>query len=210
MPLVNQAISDIFILRDDADAALTGKVAADFSVLEAYALPSGSPTATVSLTEIGGGEYAVTFTPTVAATWVGHVVYDDGTIFREFSQTYEVTTTASVTATSATGGLVHTRKELRRFLADDFGDLVIMTATSASENDQSFIDALTINSGVEHATGRELLFTGGTASNLGLVRRVINTTDSANRLTFTPAANAVPQTGDEIEVVNERDRKSVV
>lgn len=207
MSLVNVVIGDTFILRDNGDVAITGLTAVSFVTLEAYALPSGSPTATVTLTEIGAGEYSVAFTPTTAATWTVHVLYNAGGVFREFSQTYEVTSVvSSVTAVSATAAVSHTRKDLRRMLADDFGDLVILTATSPSTNTLTLIDSENINGGVEHYNGRQVLFTGGTAGNLGLVRRVTSTNDAANTLIFTPAVNSAVQSGDEAECVNERGK----
>jgi hypothetical protein len=109
--------------------------------------------------------------------------------------------------TADDGQLTRTRKDLRRSIADRFGDLVILTATGVGSGGGSmttFTDSLHINTGVENLNGRELMFTGGTANNIGTVHRVTSTSDSASTITFTPAAPANVALGDEAEVVNER------
>ena len=88
--VVNESLSDIFILRDNANAAITGKTSADFPTLDAFQISAPSTTASVTLIEIGDGEYAIAFTPTTAARWRARVTYNAGGVFRDFLETYDV------------------------------------------------------------------------------------------------------------------------
>src|SRR4030095_8657126 len=88
--VINSPIDATFILRDYANLAISGKVTADFSVCEAYVIASPLTTAVATVTEIGAGEYRVSFTPTTAETWTCHVLYDAGGVYREFSQSFDV------------------------------------------------------------------------------------------------------------------------
>jgi hypothetical protein len=87
-------IHDVFVLRDYANGAVTGKVFADFATCEAYQISDPTITAPVTLTEIGNGEYRVAFQPTQPESgedeWACHVVYSSSGLFREFSGNYTV------------------------------------------------------------------------------------------------------------------------
>ena len=90
--VVNVAISDTFILRDNANAAITGKTSADFATVEAYQISDPTTTAPITLTDLGSGRYRISFTPTTAADWTAHLVYNAGGVFREYepNQPYDV------------------------------------------------------------------------------------------------------------------------
>lgn len=106
MAVINAVVNDTIILRDYANLPITGKTAADFSTREAYAIASPGTTAVVSVAEIGAGEYRSTFTPTTAATWTCHLIYDSVGVYREFSQTFDVLSkpaTVIVVPTDPTG-----------------------------------------------------------------------------------------------------------
>src|SRR4030095_14744546 len=90
MAVINDAIVDSFILRDNANIAITGKVAADFATIEAYSTGTPATTAPITLTEIGADEYRISCIPTTAETWTGHIIYNAGGVFREYLETYEV------------------------------------------------------------------------------------------------------------------------
>ena len=92
MPVVNVAITDTFIRRDNANAAITGKTSADFATIEAYQISAPGTTAAVTLTEIGSGKYRISFTPTTVAYWTAHLVYSAGGVFREYEpiQSFDV------------------------------------------------------------------------------------------------------------------------
>jgi len=204
---VNAAITDTFILRDNSNVAITGKVSADFATVEAYLTTDSGTTASVTIAEIGSGEYTAAFTPTTTGTWTLHVVYDSGGVFKEFSDTYQVQTAVSSGAgvtISITGARMTSRRELRRRIADRLGDLVILEATSASLSDTSFIDALNISGAADNLVGRQ--FAVATGPNAGHVARIVSSTESTNTITFTPHAPSDFGAGDVLEVVNERSR----
>lgn len=200
---VGQTITDTLILRDNLDAPITGQIADDFAVIEAYALPSGATTAAAALSEIGSGEYAVSFTPTTAATWTMHVVYDSGGVFREFSQTYVVDTVAAASTPVTPGGTVGiTRKDLRRMvMGDRLHDLLVLTATAGGTVNQ-FTDDVELTDAQNAYLGSQAMPTGGTAPNLGAVVRVIGSDAATHTLTVTPDLPSPTQAGDEWELVN--------
>jgi hypothetical protein len=101
MPTINVAITDTFVLRDNANVAITGKIISDFTTMEAYLLTNAATTAAITLNEIGAGEYGISFTPTVVGTWTSHIVWNSGGVFREFSQTYIVEAAAPAPPPSA-------------------------------------------------------------------------------------------------------------
>lgn len=90
MPIVNTPIHDTFILRDNANLAITGKVTDDFATAESYASALPATTAPVTIAKIGSAEYRFSFTPTTAESWTGHLVYSAGGVFREFIEIYDV------------------------------------------------------------------------------------------------------------------------
>lgn len=104
MPVVNVAITDSFILRDNSNVAITGKVSGDFSVVEAYDIATPGTTAAVTLTEIASGKYRISFVPTTTESWASHVVYNTGGVFREFDERYEVQTAAQADPAGALNG----------------------------------------------------------------------------------------------------------
>lgn len=105
-------------------------------------------------------------------------------------------------ATASTGALTITLANLVRRLADEFGDLVQLTAT-ANGTTTTFLDTKNVNTGAEELTGREIYFTSGT--NSGLARRITATTDSTGTLTFA-AVTTSTATSDTADVFNKRGR----
>jgi hypothetical protein len=95
-----------------------------------------------------------------------------------------------------------TRAQLRRRVADVFGDLVALTATGNGTS-TTFVDTLNVNSGAESFDGREIFFTSG--SNSGLTRRITSTTPASGTLTFTTSVTSTA-TSDTAEVYNRRNR----
>lgn len=211
--VVNASISDTLILRDNTNTAITGKVSADFSTVEAYQVSAAGTTAAVTLTEIGAGEYRISFTPTTPTSgsdlqWTAHVVYNSGGVFREFSETYDVTAAAStvtVVSTATSGALTQTFAQLRQRVADKFEDLVQLVSTAnGNVGKTTLIDTYHINPGTEHFNGRDVLCTSGT--NAGLKRRVTGTADTTGTLTLNAALTAATATNDTFDVFNRRGR----
>lgn len=98
MTAVGETVRDLIIVRDSDNAAVTGLVAGDFAALEAYRIASPATTAVVTLTEVGGGEYAISFVPSVAGTWAFHALYTAVDAFAETVRTYEVGAVAASTS----------------------------------------------------------------------------------------------------------------
>lgn len=107
-------------------------------------------------------------------------------------------------ATATTAQLSHTLRELRRAVADRFGDLTQLTTTANGDNSTftTLIDALNVNGGSEHFNGRMLLVTSGTYANHKA--RITGTADSTGTLTFTPAAGGRIVSGVTVDVFNRR------
>jgi hypothetical protein len=96
-----------------------------------------------------------------------------------------------------------TRRQLRRDILKNLGDLRILRATSDG-TDVTFYDAVSLVGEVDAYKGREILFTGGTAANLGETRTVFSSSSSNRALFFSIVLPAATVTGDEAELANFR------
>ena len=192
----HDTISDAFFLYDDADEPILGAVAGDFATIEAYALPHGTPTAAVTLTETGGGGYAVSFVPTTLAMWTVHVVYDVPPVFRDYSLSYLVDATGTATGVAVVGPTT-TRQDLARLIGRRLRELILLTATSDG-TDVSFVDANTLRGPDLIYRGRDIYF-----PTTGEQRRVNNSTQATSRITWGTAVTASTLTGARAELWNE-------
>lgn len=102
MSVVNQAIVDLILVRDDDNQAVTGLTAGSFDTLEAFLIATPATTAAVTLAELGGGEYRASFVPTAVGAWALHYVYAAASLFdfKEEERRYEVTAGAPTTVLS--------------------------------------------------------------------------------------------------------------
>lgn len=89
-----------------------------------------------------------------------------------------------------------TRAQIRRRIADIFGDLRVLDAT-ANGSTTTFVDTFNFNTGTDDLRKCEILFTSGT--NAGLASVVTNIVQSTGTITFTPARTATA-TGDDAEL----------
>lgn len=97
-----------------------------------------------------------------------------------------------------------TRRELRRYILRSVGDLRLLTATADSGTNVLFVDTVNLTGEVGAYNGREVLFTGGTAANLGAIRYVIGSSSTARNIQFGIPLPANVMMGDEAELVNTR------
>lgn len=93
------------------------------------------------------------------------------------------------------------RKELRRSVMRELGDMRVLTATAAGTT-TTFIDEANLYGEPGHYAGRLAYFSGGTAANLGQTRPVQGSSQNAMALTFTYALPVGTEIGDEAELVN--------
>jgi hypothetical protein len=103
--------------------------------------------------------------------------------------------------TATTAQLSYTLRELRRAVADRFGDYLQLKATSGGST-TTVIDALNVNAGAEHFNGRQIQVVSGTYADHKA--RVTSTADSTGTLTFTPAAGGAIASGVLVDVYNRR------
>jgi hypothetical protein len=99
-----------------------------------------------------------------------------------------------------------TLAQLRRRVADRFGDLLMLTATGNGTT-TTFVDTLNVNNGTDSCDGRQIYFTSG--SNASDTSRITTTTASTGTLTFTPAQTSTA-TNDTAELYNTRNRGFLV
>ena len=204
MTVVNTAVYDTFVLRDNVNAAITGKTAADFAALEAYLVSTPVTTAVVTLAEIGSGEYSTAFTPTAVGVWTLHVVYDSGGVFREFSATYDVEAAASVapiTPAPVTTGV--TLQNLRRRVGLRLGDTTVCTA-DADGDASTFFDTKKLKLPDDDYASYSAYVASGDALNVGEERTVTGSIQGTGSLSVSPAYPAALLTGTVLELHNER------
>ncbi len=99
--------------------------------------------------------------------------------------------------------MANTRKQIRRYIMRDLGDLRVLTATDAG-TDVTFIDKVNLTGGIDAYVGRDVRFTGGTATNLGLERYVTGSSATQRAIGFGFALNDDVAVGDECEMINSR------
>lgn len=203
---VGQPIYQTIEMLDDANVAITGLVAADFAIFTAVKLPSGSPAVALALTEIGGGLYSVSFTPSTVGTWATHVQYV-GPPLRDFTNTEDLVVGASagVTGVAASGGATTTLSELRRSVAEEFGDFLELIATGA-DADNTVIDENRIVLADKAYAGSQAYVKSGTALNVGETRFVVGSSTSAHSIQVNPEFPAITQAGDVIWLFNLRGK----
>lgn len=95
------------------------------------------------------------------------------------------------------------RKDLRRMILNRVGDIKVLTATANGSN-VTFIDATNLVGEQNAFRDREVLFTGGTALNLGETRHVAGSDKSQRAIGFGLALPAATALGDEAELINTR------
>jgi hypothetical protein len=95
------------------------------------------------------------------------------------------------------------RQQLRRDILRDLGDMRILTATS-NGTDVDFRDDVNLNGEPGVFSGREVLFVGGTAANIGEIRYVQNSSQIQRAIGFGVALPTATAVGDEAEMINTR------
>jgi len=195
--IINVPINDTFILRDNSNLALTGKVSADFSTVESYEIFTPSTTAAVTIYEIGAGEYRITFTPTTATAWTSHVVYNSGGVFREYIETYNVINDTS----NSTG---NTLRDIRAGAARKAQDWMELIATANSASVNTFFDDQALFENDSFFRGSDVWFLNnqGTAANRGRRVRVTDSDLSTTSLTLSNGLQATPVIGDKAWLFN--------
>jgi len=95
------------------------------------------------------------------------------------------------------------RKTLRRRVLLELGDLKVLTAT-ANGTDQTFIDAINLIGEPNAYIDRQVLFTGGTSANLGVINQVNGSSKNSRSLSLAVTLPAATAIGDECELINTR------
>lgn len=99
------------------------------------------------------------------------------------------------------------RRQLRRWVGGELGELITGTATQAGDDASTFRDAVTFAIPDTELQGREVWYAtaaAASATNRGLLRLVDDNTQSTFSISVVPAWPSVPQTGDVIELYNAR------
>ena len=82
---------------------------------------------------------------------------------------------------------------------------MILVKATANGTTTTITDVLNLNHQNSILVNRQGIFSGGTAANLGRVVRIESNAVSTQTATFTPTMPSATQTGDELELWNERD-----
>lgn len=96
-----------------------------------------------------------------------------------------------------------TRRQIRRDVLRAVGDLRLLKATADGSN-VTFIDSVNLVGETGAYRGREVIFTSGTAANLGEIRYVTGSSQQQRGLGFGIALPADTKAGDEAEMLNTR------
>lgn len=197
---VNEVAYGTFILNDYTETGITGRVSTDFQVIEVYLLPNASTYFAPTLIEIGNGEYAVSFVPTVTGYVSMHIKYDQAGIEREFLGSFHVVDDVTVGPLIGTQAGGVTLANLIRSTALRANDLIDTSASETRADLNTWKDDLNLNEDDNYFEGMELYITSG--SSIGSTHRVIGSSDGV--LTFTPPLSTPIQIGTTGELYNRR------
>lgn len=193
---VGQELVETFALVDVSNTPITG---ASFTVL-ASRDPSGNDLGQ-TIDELGNGAYRVTVPAANNQQEGPHflLLQADDALSQVIEVEWQVSPTTIISYVTPPGGM--TRRELRRAVLEELGDLVITTATAATGSSQwEDVDTLADGDSTRYA-GRDLYVTGGTPNNLGQIRKVQGSS-SDGRLQLTRSLPESVAIGDEAEIVN--------
>lgn len=96
-----------------------------------------------------------------------------------------------------------TRRQLRRDVMANLGDITILVAT-ANGTDVTFIDTNNLDGEVNRYRGQYVLFAGGTAANIGQQRYITGSSSTQRAIGFGIPLPAYTMAGDEAEMINGR------
>ena len=193
---VGQELVETITLLDTDGEPVTG---ASWTVLTT-APPNGA-VITPTWVELGSGAYRFTVAGS-EVTEAGNyylLARADDALAQSYEIEWLVTGVTTVAYTMPTSGM--SRRDLRRAILGELGDLTVTTATGNSGSAQWIdVDTLAFGDSGRYA-GRELFVTGGTPENLGELRG-ISGSNGQGTLNLTRALPAPVVEGDEAEIVN--------
>lgn len=196
---------DDVVVAADGGVPLTGAPATVFSSMLVYDPDNATSAPTVS--EVGGGVYAVSF-PTnrdKPGRWAVVLVAAAGG--QRFVGSYDVDPRpGGVGPSGVSFGVGTSRAELRRWVGRLLGNLVVCTATDDGAADgTTLVDAFNLAVENNSLLGRQAYVADASATgNAGLQRRVAGNTKTARSLTLDPPLPQPLVAGDVVELHNER------
>lgn len=96
-----------------------------------------------------------------------------------------------------------TRRQLRRDILRDLGDLRLLRATAVGTN-VTLTDSVNLIGEVNAYAGREVLFSAGTAANIGEIRHVNGSSATSRSIGWGVSLPAATAVNDEAEMINTR------
>lgn len=190
----------VYLTGDTVTVGFSTGIAGETITVNTSRKPTGATFLTAGdFTDLGSGDYLVSFTPDVAGAWYARWTGD--TSGEEFTGNWDIDQNTSTTGLTTTGGV--TRKQLRRWVGEAIGDCIVLTATDDGTN-QSFIDDNNLDGPNNAYNGFDLYVVGGTALNRGQRRRITSSTQSASRVNWNKPLPADTAEGDEAELWNVR------
>lgn len=173
-----------------------------FTVVHALA-PDGT-SFPVEVAEIGEGTYRIRAETTREWATGTYYVLVQASSGDRYDETFDVRRTETPTVVQqAILGRGSSRAEIRRAVAAELGDLVLVTAT-ADGTESSIIDTVNLARESRHFDGMQVLCTGGDGSNVGRVATVSASSGEYRSITVVPPFPAKVLAGDTFELVNRR------
>lgn len=193
---VGQTLVDTIVLVDAQNDPITG---AAFSLLSSRD-PNGAALA-YTVTELGNGAYRVTVDGDNVTTDGSYFILlqADDTLSQVFEVEWFVSSATAIIYSPPPNGM--SRRDLRRAILEELGDLVLTTATASTGSSQwEDVDRLSFGDSSRYA-GRELYVTRSAGNNAGQLR-AIEGSNGQGRLQLTRALPDSVVEGDEAEIVN--------
>jgi hypothetical protein len=181
-------------------------VGATFSVESALRSDGTSFAGDVIVQEKGNGIYTVTAPTTVTdppGTW--HLVIESDLDDSLFSETFDITNVrpaVTVVQPIYRGGI--SRRDLRRMVAQELGDLILVTAT-AQGTESSIVDNINLTLENRHYNGMQIRCTvAADARNVQRTATVTVSSQDSRSVNFIPPFPMPTMPGDEFEFTNFR------
>jgi hypothetical protein len=208
--LLGDAITDYVTLRDAAGALLVGSP----PTVAVQVAPAGGSFGTITITETAtAGTYSIAFTPSGAAGQYYLALTNPLASPKNYAETYDVDPVAGTSGVSVVSTTGTTLLQLYRDVADELGDLTTLTLT-ANGDTATLYDAVNLVGPNNAYQGRQAYFVSGTVLNVGLVRTVQGSSQSASSASLRPVLPASTTTGDVVDLIDDRGqgwtRRSIV
>lgn len=189
----------VYLVGDEVTVGFSTGIAGETFTINLSRKPNGDAFLTsANFTDLGSGDYLLTFTPTVAGAWYARWTGDVSS--EEFIGNWDIDQSATTPTPIATGGT--SLRTLRRKVAKRIPGEQFLVLTATDGDTTAFRDTENLQGPNDAYKGADLYLLDGL--NAGKQRRVQSSTQSLGQLSWGTALPAAVVAGDTAELWNLR------